>query len=184
MCDLPWIIIQVFSVYLPFECVHLEAEADTRDFSRLIKKILAAALRDTRGRVRSRACTARLWCLSTLDSAGRRTRTSASGWTSTERCVSEKNIKARCFPPLLFNAFISFLKPFYFARTYLFGHFFSSQHEAVADSRLAVCLLLLELERCPGQDVLQPQDPVEPAPAVFGGGGPGCGEYRPGSRGH
>lgn len=45
-------------------------------------------------------------------------------------------------------------------------------------------LLLLELETCPGQDVLQPQDPVEPAPAVFGGGGPGCGEHRPGSRGH
>lgn len=45
-------------------------------------------------------------------------------------------------------------------------------------------LLLLELERCPGQDVLQPQDPVEPAPVVSGGGGLGCGEHCPGSRGH
>lgn len=32
--------------------------------------------------------------------------------------------------------------------------------------------------------MLQPQDPVEPAPAVLGGGGPGRGEHRPGSRGH
>lgn len=32
--------------------------------------------------------------------------------------------------------------------------------------------------------MLQPQDPVEPAPAVGAGGGSGRGEHRPGSRGH
>ena len=35
----------------------------------------------------------------------------------------------------------------------------------------------------PGRDVLQPQDPVEPAAAVGGGGGPGRGQHRAGGRG-
>lgn len=32
--------------------------------------------------------------------------------------------------------------------------------------------------------MLQPQDPLEPASVVRGGGGSGCGEHRPGSRRH
>ena len=38
-------------------------------------------------------------------------------------------------------------------------------------------------ERCPGRDVLPPQDPVEPPAPVRGRGGPGCGEHHRGSRG-
>nr|XP_057902902.1 uncharacterized protein LOC131101618 isoform X1 [Doryrhamphus excisus] len=45
-------------------------------------------------------------------------------------------------------------------------------------------LLQLEVETCPGQNVLQPQDLVEPSPSVRGGGGPGRGEHRAGSRSH
>ena len=53
-----------------------------------------------------------------------------------------------------------------------------------ADPALYIVSLVSSCGAMPGQDVLQPQDPVEPAAAVGGGGGPGRGQHRPGGRGY